>query len=92
MRVPGVGPRRRWEPVSGSGAGSGGCSLRIFVREARNSLGFRPSRARNVVRSGALTTPYLPYPGRSERNLERLYLPYLSGGELRDSEAPHVAS
>ena len=37
-------------------------------------------------------TPYLPYPGRSERNVERLYLPYLSGGELRDSEAPHVAS
>ena len=37
-------------------------------------------------------TPYLPYPGRSERKLERLYLPYLRGGELRDSEAPHVAS
>ena len=53
-----------------------------------------PSRAAGTF-SGPLNlhpTPYLPYPGRSERNLERLYLPYLRGGELRDSEASHVAS
>ena len=70
--------------------------------QARGDLGDRSSSVTAPLGSGSFRvlsgpldlhpTPYLPYPQRSERNLERLYLPYLRGGELRDSEVPHVAS